>query len=221
MPRALSLAFIAGLVLAVAACGGGSKASAPPPSEPQPTPEGRLEGAEQTDVSAPVSPEPESTLEAIQADARRTPVSDDVRAYAASLCGPVHHFYANAADLIRELDQITPESEDFSGFEEALGIFRELKGPLASLSDDLEDVDPPGGLRSYHESLVRELEYAQEIFGAVDDEGFLGALMLATPPATVAEPDGLEAALIQECGDELGDFIEEFGDNFFELDDEG
>lgn len=161
----------------------------------------------------------DQTYEAARAEAEQTPVSDSMREYAQQLCDPMQTFLANAGETFEQLDeQATTEAtpEDFDeAFGELFEVFGELEEPFQQLRDDMEDVDPPSDLQDYHEAFLGELDSALLIMAALRDDGVSALLAAPTPAPTPEEPEGFEAGLLQECGPELKEVVEQFDSDFF------
>ena len=164
-------------------------------------------GGSSSDVTNP-------TLEALLAEAEQTPVEGYVREYAQELCGPIRTFLETAGETFDEIEnQPTPENLDDFDVEALFDLFGELEGPFEALLEDARDVDPPEELEEYHEGVIAELEYTLESIKAIEELGLFGAFG-TTPPPTVEDPPGLDAAIVLECGPELEEFFEEFGGDF-------
>ena len=159
--------------------------------------------------------EGEQTFEALRDDASQTPVDDSVLAYTAQLCDPLRTFFDGAGSLLLGFEE---EAADIDSFDEAFDVFSDLVEPLSEFFDDIEDIDPPGALRDFHEDIVDQLEYAREAVEAMEEGGFFAAFTLPDPPPEPESPEGFEAAILIECGDELAGFFEDFGGDIFDLD---
>ncbi len=161
----------------------------------------------------------EATYRAARDDADKTPVSDSLRGYVQQLCAPVKAFFEDASDTLARLDEQATSEATAVGFEEAfdafLALFGDLEGPFQALRDDLEDVDPPDDLQQYHDAFVDQLDYALDTIADLAEDGFGALFALPTEGPTPEEPAGFEAGLLQECGEDLKDIFEEFGDDFF------
>lgn len=160
----------------------------------------------------------DATFQAALGDAAKTPVSDSLRAYAKQLCPPLKAFLNDAGDTLSKLNETsTPPATEPSlddAFSQAFGLFGDLKGPFKDLRDSLKDIDPPADLRSYHQALIAELDYAVQSIDALSSGGLVGALALPTQEPTPESPPGFEAALLQECGDDLQPFVDQLGGLF-------
>lgn len=154
----------------------------------------------------------EQTLEAAIEAAENTPVERPVRQYAQQLCKPFRNFFEDAGELLESLD----EEEDETDIGTALAAMRDLEKPFTKFRDDLEEIDPPDELRQYHDGLTGQMNFAAEAIKAINDGGLFAALAFSQPPPTPQEPEGLESAIVQECGEEFVDLIEEFGADFFQ-----
>src|SRR3990170_1922481 len=152
------------------------------------------------------------TLDAARGDAEKTPVDEPVQAYARQLCDPFGTFFDSAKDTLSALEA-TPALDD-ADFGDAISALGELQEPLENFRDDLQDVDPPDELRDYHNALVEEMDYAVEVVKAVKEGGIFGAFAVPSPPPTAENPEGFEAAIVQECGDEFADIIDGLGSDF-------
>lgn len=153
------------------------------------------------------------TVDAAQSGAEKTPVSDTVQHYVRDLCDPFQTFFNEAKDTLTRFTATPDETPsdtppDLSSAFSALG---DLQTPLERFRDDLKSVEPPTDLRAFHDSLIQQMDYAIEIVKAIKTGGLFGALSAPTPPATPELPAGFDAALIQECGDQLAGVISEFG----------
>lgn len=164
----------------------------------------------------------QQTFQAAQDEAEQTPVDKPVRQYAKQLCAPVRTLLEETAATFQELDQTqTPSATEEDGegaFATALAAFGSLKEPLQQFQQDLEDINPPNELEAAHQGMIDEIAYTIEGLDAIATGGLFGALGLPTPPPTPEEPPGLEAALIQECGEDLRDVADQFGGSFFGAD---
>lgn len=159
----------------------------------------------------------DATYEAARSDAAKTPVSESVHAYAKQLCPPLKAFLNDAGDTLSKLNEtstpLATQSLD-DVFSQAFGLFGDLGGPFKDLRDSLKDIDPPEDLKSFHQALVAELDYAVQAIDAVSSGGLVGALALPTQEPTPESPPGFEAALLQECGDDLKPFADQLGGLF-------
>ena len=152
------------------------------------------------------------TLDAARGEAEKTPVDEPVQAYAQQLCDPFGTFFDSAKDTLSALEATPPSTPvDFASAFSALG---DLQEPLENFRDDLKDVEPPEELRAYHGALVQQMDYAVEVVKAIKTGGIFGALAVASPPPTPENPEGFEAALVQECGSQFADIIDELGSDF-------
>lgn len=156
------------------------------------------------------------TLQGLIDEAEQTPVEDYEREYARQLCGPIGAYFDSASGTLRELEnQPTPASLDDFDFSILTDVLKRLADPLQSVLDDMQEIDPPSELEEYHAARVAELEYTLETIRVLDESGLFGAFGLGEAPPSPEEPPGLSAALVIECGPELEDHFEEFGDDFF------
>jgi hypothetical protein len=160
----------------------------------------------------------DATYQAALAEAKQTPVSDEMRAYAQLLCEPVTHFVQRTTELLDEI-KAEPTPEGTVSLDDALtqgfAGFAKLKEPFQTFVDDLKEVDPPDGLRPYHQELIGEMDYALRSVDAISENGLAGAFSLPTQEATPVEPDGFTSALVQECGEVLKPFFDDFGGSLF------
>jgi hypothetical protein len=168
-----------------------------------------------SDSDGPPS-ELDATFEAALDVAEKTPVSDDLRDYASQLCDPMVAFLNDAGDTFAQLEnqatsEGTPEDLD-DAFGAMFGLFGELESPFRALRDELDDVDPPDALQDYHESFITELDALLDFLSRIEDEGFASLFAMPTESPTVDEPPGFEAALIQECGEDMKDLLDDLGD---------
>ncbi len=159
----------------------------------------------------------DATYQAARNEAEKTPVADAVRSYAKQLCEPVTSFLGAAGSAFEQLDS-QPTAEGTVSLEDALSqafeALGQLKGPIEDLRDAVNDIDPPPELRDYHQALLDEIDYALDAVDAISKNGFGGALTLPTPEATPQEPAGFQAAIIQECGEDIKPFFDQFGGDF-------
>jgi hypothetical protein len=191
LPFALTL-FL--LPLLLAACGGSSNS-----------------GSKNTPNSS------DATYQAARDEAGQTPVSDSLAAYAKQLCAPLTTFLDDAGGVMDEIEnEPTPEGtvslED--AFTTGFAALGKLKDPIKNFRDDLKQIDPPNDLSSFHQDLIDEIGFAATALDAISKDGLAGALTLPTPDATPQEPAGFEAAIIQQCGDDIKPFFDEFGGDF-------
>ena len=159
----------------------------------------------------------QQTFDAARDEAEQTPVDEAVRQYAQELCGPLHNLLDDTAETFGSLKEQTPAEGDSGeeAFATALGALGSLRTPIEDFLNELEDIDPPSELEAYHQAFIDEMGYALETVAAFANGSIFGGRELSTPPPPSEEPEGFDAALVLECGEELQDFIEEFGGNFF------
>jgi hypothetical protein len=190
--HAVLAALLAGIVAALACSSGGGSSKSTPSSA-------------------------DATFQAARSDATKTPVSESLRAYAQQLCGPIKTFIKDAGGTLSQLNE-TPTPNATQSLEEAFGqafaLLGNLKGPIQALQDSLRKMDPPTELRSYHASLIAEFDYALKVVDAIGTGGLAAALALPTQEATPENPAGFEAALLQECGEDLRPFADQLGGLF-------
>jgi hypothetical protein len=160
----------------------------------------------------------DATYQAARTETAQTPASDSLSAYAKQLCQPLKTFLSDAGDTITRL-QAQPTASATVSLEDALTqgfqLFGQLKQPLQAFRDSLGSVNPPDDLRSYHQAFLAELDFGLKEIDAVSKNGLAGALLLPTPEATPQSPPGFEAAIVQECGEDIKPFFDEFGGGFF------
>jgi len=161
----------------------------------------------------------DATYEAARDDAEQTPVSESMREYAQQLCVPVKSFFEDISETLEQLEEqatteATPEDIE-DAFGAFLDLFGELELPVQDLRDDLDGLDVPDDLQDYHDAFVEQMEYLLETIEAIEDDGFAALFALGTEEPTPAEPPGFEAGLLQECGEDLKDLLDEFGGDLF------
>jgi hypothetical protein len=156
----------------------------------------------------------DATYQAAVDEAEQTPVSDSMRTYTKQLCKPLATFLTKVGSIEAEMTaEPTPEGtvslED--AFTTGFAEFGELKDPIKDLTDALRGIDPPQDLKSYHEDLIAEMDYASKAIDAIDKNGLAGALALPTEEATPQEPEGFNSGLIQECNEDLRPLLDRYG----------
>jgi hypothetical protein len=166
--------------------------------------------ASAADENAP----PEQTFEAAREGAERTPIDDGLAEYVRQLCGPYRALLEDASELFAAID-MPPPSVTEDDVDEAIENLSELTVPLEHFLEAIREIEPPAGQAAYHEYAISEIAYAVQFFEQLADGGLFGALALETPVAALEEPAGFEAALLQECGDDLEDVISGLDDGFF------
>jgi hypothetical protein len=159
----------------------------------------------------------DATFQAALGDAAKTPVSESVRGYAKQLCPPLKAFLRDAGDTLSKLNKTStpPATQSLHDvFTQAFGLFGDLRGPFKDLRDSLQDIDPPDDMKNFHRALIAELDYTVQAIDALSSAGLVGALALPTQEPTPESPPGFQAALLQECGDDLKPFTDQLGGLF-------
>jgi hypothetical protein len=164
-----------------------------------------------------------ATVAAAIEEARKTPVDEPMRQYARQLCEPMGDLLTAMANTFNRLESTaaaaTPsEDEDPGAIATFFGAFAALTEPLEQFREDLEDIDPTDELEDAHQTLIEQIDAAIEAANAFTD----GTAFTTPAPEepTHEQPPGFESGLIQECGEDFFEIVEEFGGDFFGGDDD-
>jgi len=111
-------------------------------------------------------------------------------------------------------------SEDDDAATRWLDSMTEYADALREARDSLREIEAPLDFRSYHEDNLHGLDYAVTRMDALNDmlggESTARAQPIPTPSAAARPPEGLQAALVQECADELRPALEQLGTDFLD-----